>query len=81
MLAQAHGYPGSSPAGRSTVVLHPNASHGLAPPYDAAPARRHGLGLSDLPEVAALIHGELGQDHILLDRRGEPVLIDIEGAM
>ncbi|MGH3265031.1 MAG: phosphotransferase family protein [Trebonia sp.] len=32
------------------------------------------------PEVA-LIHGELGPDHVLLDRRGDPVLIDIEGAM
>jgi hypothetical protein len=32
------------------------------------------------PEVA-LIHGELGPDHVLLDRRGEPVLIDIEGTM
>jgi hypothetical protein len=47
MLAQAHGYPGISPAGRSPVVLHPNASHGLAPPYDAVPARRHRAGLSD----------------------------------
>jgi hypothetical protein len=37
MLAQAHGYPGGSPAGRSPVVLHLNASHGLAPPYDAVP--------------------------------------------
>jgi Protein of unknown function (DUF1203) len=36
MLTQAHGYPGSSPAGRSPVVLHPNASHGLVPPYGAA---------------------------------------------
>jgi aminoglycoside phosphotransferase (APT) family kinase protein len=27
-----------------------------------------------------LVHGELGPDHVLLDRRGEPVLIDIEGA-
>ncbi len=43
MLAQAHGYPGSSPEGRSPVVLHPNASHGLAPPYGAAPARRQRL--------------------------------------
>ena len=33
MLAQAHGYPGISPEGRSPVVLHPNASHGLPPPY------------------------------------------------
>lgn len=31
--------------------------------------------------AAALIHSELGPDHVLLDRRGEPVLIDIEGAM
>jgi hypothetical protein len=31
--------------------------------------------------AAALVHGELGPDHVLLDRRGEPVLIDIEGAM
>jgi Phosphotransferase enzyme family len=30
--------------------------------------------------AAALVHGELGPDHVLLDRRGDPVLIDIEGA-
>ncbi len=29
----------------------------------------------------ALIHGELGPDHILVDADGEPVLIDIEGLM
>jgi 8-oxo-dGTP pyrophosphatase MutT (NUDIX family) len=28
-----------------------------------------------------LVHGELGPDHVLLDERGEPVIIDIEGAM
>lgn len=28
-----------------------------------------------------LIHGELGPDHVLMDEDGEPVLIDIEGAM
>jgi hypothetical protein len=28
-----------------------------------------------------LIHGELGPDHVLLDGRGEPVLIDIETVM
>jgi hypothetical protein len=44
MIAQAHGYPGSSPAGRSPVVRHPNASHGPSPPYNAAPARRHRPG-------------------------------------
>jgi hypothetical protein len=31
--------------------------------------------------TAALVHGELGPDHVLLDSDGEPVLIDIEGAM
>ena len=31
-------------------------------------------------EAWGLVHGELGPDHVLLDRRGEPVLIDIEGA-
>lgn len=28
-----------------------------------------------------LIHGELGPDHVLVERNGEPVLIDIEGLM
>lgn len=28
-----------------------------------------------------LIHGELGPDHVLVDRNGQPVLIDIEGLM
>ncbi|MGC5019168.1 hypothetical protein [Micromonospora sp. DT47] len=29
----------------------------------------------------ALIHGELGTDHVLVDDHDEPVLIDIEGVM
>jgi len=29
----------------------------------------------------SLIHGELGPDHVLVDERGDPVIIDIEGAM
>ena len=29
----------------------------------------------------SLIHGELGPDHVLIDERRHPVLIDIEGAM
>lgn len=29
----------------------------------------------------ALIHGELGPDHVMLDARGQPVLIDFEGLM
>ncbi|HEX6468889.1 MAG TPA: phosphotransferase [Streptosporangiaceae bacterium] len=34
------------------------------------PRSRHGL-----------VHGELGPDHVLVNRHGEPVLIDIEGLM
>ena len=42
----------------------------------------HSLAEPIEPRAAsALVHGELGPDHVLLDRRGEPVLIDIEGAM
>jgi hypothetical protein len=41
----------------------------------------HSLAAAVEPRAAsALVHGELGPDHVLLDRRGEPVLIDIEGA-
>lgn len=41
----------------------------------------HSLAEPIKPRAAsALVHGELGPDHVLLDRRGEPVLIDIEGA-
>ncbi|MFE1753141.1 phosphotransferase family protein [Streptomyces anandii] len=29
----------------------------------------------------SLVHGELGPDHVLVDPEGQPVLIDIEGAM
>lgn len=29
----------------------------------------------------SLIHGELGPDHVLVDEQGDPVIIDIEGAM
>ena len=42
----------------------------------------HSLAEPIEPRAAsALVHGELGPDHVLLDRSGEPVLIDIEGAM
>jgi len=41
----------------------------------------HSLAEPIEPRTAwALVHGELGPDHVLLDCRGEPVLIDIEGA-
>jgi Phosphotransferase enzyme family len=40
----------------------------------------HSLAEPVRPRTAsALVHGELGPDHVLLDRHGEPVLIDIEG--
>jgi len=29
----------------------------------------------------ALIHGELGPDHVSVDDRGQPVVVDIEGAV
>lgn len=38
-------------------------------------------GIEQRPQRHALIHGELGPDHVYLDRGGEPVLIDIEGLM
>ena len=40
-------------------------------------------GLAGVParDEHALIHGELGPDHVLIDGRGQPVLIDIEGVM
>jgi aminoglycoside phosphotransferase (APT) family kinase protein len=41
----------------------------------------HSLAEPIEPRAAwALVHGELGPDHVLLDHRGQPVLIDIEGA-
>jgi hypothetical protein len=41
----------------------------------------HSLAEPIEPRVTwALVHGELGPDHVLLDRHGMPVLIDVEGA-
>jgi hypothetical protein len=53
LLAQAHGYPGSSPVGRSPVVLHLNASNGLAPPYDwvRAASTKRARSMSGMPRV------------------------------
>jgi aminoglycoside phosphotransferase (APT) family kinase protein len=42
----------------------------------------HALAEPIMPHATvALVHGEIGPDHVLLDRGGEPVLIDIEGTM
>jgi hypothetical protein len=58
--------------------------------HDARAARQRGRLRELLHTLAepisprssfALVHGELGPDHILLDGSGRPVLIDIEGAM
>jgi aminoglycoside phosphotransferase (APT) family kinase protein len=52
-------------------------------PITAESRQWFGAGLSEPIEpraTSSLVHGELGPDHVLLDRRGEPVLIDIEGA-
>ena len=38
------------------MVLHPNASHGLAPPYDAARARRYRLGSATGHRPCAVVH-------------------------
>jgi hypothetical protein len=53
-----------------------------------ASARRHledmvrGLAAAVRPRSEyGLIHGELGPDHVMVDRLGQPVLIDIEGLM
>jgi hypothetical protein len=44
--------------------------------------RLHELAAATAPRAGyALIHGELGPDHVLLDARRMPVVVDIEGAM
>jgi hypothetical protein len=41
-----------------------------------------GLAASVTPRASyGLIHGELGPDHVSIDDRGQPVVVDIEGAM
>jgi hypothetical protein len=53
----------------------------VADARDRLAAALHSLASRVGPRATvALIHGELGPDHVLLDRRREPVLIDIEGA-
>ncbi|MGW4645700.1 phosphotransferase family protein [Kitasatospora sp. NPDC004289] len=49
---------------------------------DRVEAELHALAAEVRPrERYALVHGELGPDHVLVDHRGQPVLIDIEGLM
>jgi len=53
------------------------------PRIAAVRGRLAALLRADLPARTghALVHGELGPDHVLLDDAGEPVLVDIEGVM
>ncbi|OKI21834.1 aminoglycoside phosphotransferase [Streptomyces sp. CB03911] len=46
----------------------------------AALVQAHGAAVGPRTEWG-LVHGELGPDHVLVDRQGRPVLIDIEGLM
>ncbi|MFF3600662.1 phosphotransferase [Kitasatospora indigofera] len=46
----------------------------------AALVQAHGAAVRPRAEYG-LVHGELGPDHVLVDRHGHPVLIDIEGLM
>jgi Phosphotransferase enzyme family len=84
--------PRTAAAGRRSceqVVLDRALSH-----LDQAAARVGRLAAvrGDLADIArelaaavrprtqyGLIHGELGPDHVLIDERGDPVIIDIEG--
>ncbi len=52
----------------------------LAAIRDDLQERLHGLAAAIHPRFDhRLIHGELGPDHVLVDARGRPVMIDIEG--
>ncbi|MFJ8044297.1 phosphotransferase family protein [Kitasatospora sp. NPDC096147] len=54
----------------------------MAAVRDRVAARLHDLAGRVRPRAEhVLVHGELGPDHVLVDGRGEPVLIDIEGLM
>ncbi|MFI5533168.1 phosphotransferase family protein [Kitasatospora sp. NPDC051853] len=54
----------------------------LAAVRDRVEAELHARAAEVRPRSEyALVHGELGPDHVLVDRQGQPVLIDIEGLM
>lgn len=54
----------------------------MAAARDRLEALLHELAAPIGPRAtSALIHGELGPDHVLIDAAGQPVLIDIEGLM
>ncbi|HEY1319109.1 MAG TPA: phosphotransferase [Streptosporangiaceae bacterium] len=54
----------------------------LAAVHDELADVTHGLAAAVRPRAEySLVHGELGPDHVLVDERGGPVLIDVEGLM
>jgi hypothetical protein len=54
----------------------------IAAEWEPLEARLRELAAGLVPrQEFALIHGELGPDHVLVDGAGEPVIIDIEGLM
>jgi hypothetical protein len=82
----------ASQGGSCPQVVLDRALQGLAEVRARDPrAARDGGRLEDLlrglaaplvpRQSSGLVHGELGPDHVLLDRGGDPVLIDIEGLM
>lgn len=54
----------------------------IAGARDRLEERLRGLAATVRPRTEyAFVHGELGPDHVLVDRDGNPVAIDIEGSM
>lgn len=87
----AVGTPGSVAVASAEIVLERALRH-LGRAADRVPAvasvrpqldeMLRGLAASVRPrDEYALIHGELGPDHVSIDDLGQPVVVDIEGAM
>jgi hypothetical protein len=87
----APGEPGELGASSERIVLD-RALRQLAGAADRVPSvasvrarldeTLRALAASVRPRASyGLIHGELGPDHVSIDDRGQPVVVDIEGAM
>jgi hypothetical protein len=72
VLRRALGHLAEAAAGVERIAVAEHRLRDLLHERHAAVAPRTEYGF---------IHGELGPDHVLVDDRDEPVLIDIEGAM
>jgi hypothetical protein len=79
MLAQAHGYPGISPVGRSPVVVHLNASDGPAPPYGPSPAASSKTGSTRICPPQILADSEYGAARLDEAASGVTVIRDVGG--